>query len=314
MSTFSSTPHLLTKERLKSALRANNIPLPRAEQKKAFYVELYLEHLTSQNDNEEFSSNDEETSEYSPMRATEKLPSKPPPKIVINKRVKGGLPFDVTALSDGDLARQLKSFGAPAGPITDSTRPLYQKKLAKLLTEELKQPAIPPPTKILPKQAKASPPEPKIKKEYEDFSDGSDDAATDDMDLESVEHLDSYNMDEDRKDQQFARPQDLSPPRMSSTPSTSTPRKRVVTSTVTTRQQTRQTYSNNAGNTVKETESVETVAVKKKSPPAKEEKSICGPHIQIFLAVIVFLVFIVFLIYHLMDENPKEQLEEAKRQ
>lgn len=71
--------------------------------------------------------------------------------------------------------------------------------LAKLLTEELKQPAIPPPTKVLPKQAKASPPEPKIKKEYEDFSDGSDDAATDDMDLESVEHLDSYNMDEDRK-------------------------------------------------------------------------------------------------------------------
>lgn len=114
-------------------------------------------------------------------------------------------------------------------------------------------------------------------------------------------------------DQQFARPQDLSPPRMSSTPSTSTPRKRVVTSTVTTRQQTRQTYSNNTGNTVKETESVETVAVKKKSPPAKEEKSICGPHIQIFLAVVVFLVFIVFLIYHLMDENPKEQLEAKKK-
>lgn len=63
----------------------------------------------------------------------QKLPSKPPPKIVINKRVKGGLPFDVTALSDGDLARQLKSFGGPAGPITDSTRPLYQKKLGKVL-------------------------------------------------------------------------------------------------------------------------------------------------------------------------------------
>ena len=61
----------------------------------------------------------------------QQLRSKPPQKIVINKRVKGGLPFDVTALSDGDLARQLKSFGAPAGPITDSTRPLYQKKLGK---------------------------------------------------------------------------------------------------------------------------------------------------------------------------------------
>ena len=71
--------------------------------------------------------------------------------------------------------------------------------LAKLLAEELKQPAIPPPTKISPKQAKVTPPEPKIKKEYEDFSDGSDDATTDDMDQESVEHLDSYNMDEYRK-------------------------------------------------------------------------------------------------------------------
>lgn len=72
MSTFSKTPHLLTKERLKSALRANNIPLPRAEQKKAFYVDLYLEHLTSQNEEEEefSSSDDEESSEYSPMRAS----------------------------------------------------------------------------------------------------------------------------------------------------------------------------------------------------------------------------------------------------
>ena len=109
-------------------------------------------------------------------------------------------------------------------------------------------------------------------------------------------------------DQQFARPQDLSPPRLTSTPSTSTPRKRVVTSTVTTRQQTRQTYINNTGDAVKQTESLETVAVKKKSPPTKEEKGICGPHIQIFLAVVVFLVFIVFLIYHLMDENPKQEI------
>ena len=74
MSTFSKTPHLLTKERLKSALIANNIPLPRADQKKAFYVDLYLEHLTSQNDEEEFSSDDDdESSEYSPMRASKVL-------------------------------------------------------------------------------------------------------------------------------------------------------------------------------------------------------------------------------------------------
>ena len=64
---------------------------------------------------------------------SQKLPVKPPQKIVINKRVKGGLPFDVAALSDGDLARQLRSFGATVGPISDSTRPLYQKKLGELI-------------------------------------------------------------------------------------------------------------------------------------------------------------------------------------
>ena len=63
----------------------------------------------------------------------QKLPVKLPKKVVINKRVKGDLPFDVAALSDGDLARQLKSFGATVGPITESTRPLYQKKLGKMM-------------------------------------------------------------------------------------------------------------------------------------------------------------------------------------
>lgn len=66
MSSFSNTPHLLTKEKLKSALKANGIPLPKADQKKAFYVDLYLQQLTSQNE-EEFSSDEsEELSESSP--------------------------------------------------------------------------------------------------------------------------------------------------------------------------------------------------------------------------------------------------------
>lgn len=66
MPSFSSDPHLLTKEKLKSALKANGIPLPKTDQKKAFYVELYLQKLTSQND--EYSSDEsEETSESSPI-------------------------------------------------------------------------------------------------------------------------------------------------------------------------------------------------------------------------------------------------------
>lgn len=70
-------------------------------------------------------------SKLSMLSHFQKLPAKPAQKIVLNKRVKGGLPYDVSALSDGDLARQLKSFGATIGPITDSTRVLYQKKLGK---------------------------------------------------------------------------------------------------------------------------------------------------------------------------------------
>lgn len=73
----------------------------------------------------------------------------------------------------------------------------------------------------------------------------------------------------------------------------------------------REYYSGNTGNNVKQTDSVEIVAVKKvspPSPPAKEEKSICGPHIQILLAVVVFLVFTVFLIYHLMEDAHHPEL------
>ncbi|KAJ7376683.1 hypothetical protein OS493_033305 [Desmophyllum pertusum] len=314
MSAFSNTPHLLTKEKLKSALKANDIALPRTEQRKAFYVDLYREHLTSQNDaEEEFSSDEEESSDYSPMRASEKLPAKPQ-KIVINKKVKGGLPFDVTALSDGDLARQMRSFGAPVGPITTTTRPLYQNKLAKLLAEEMKNPVIPTPTKISPKQKKVltpppvstppTPPEAK-KKEYSDFSDSNDDATAElEMEVDAVERL-SYDLDQ--QDQQDARPQELPLPTLSSTPSKSTPRKRVITSTVTTRQHTRQAYSTDTGNSVQKTDSVEIVAVKKMStPPVKEEQSIFGPHIQILLAVLVFVVFTVFLIYHMMEDAPSE--------
>ena len=41
---------------------------------------------------------------------------------------------------------------------------------------------------------------------------------------------------------------------------------------------------------------------------AKEEGSICGPHIQILLAVLVFLVFISFLVYSLMEDTHQEKV------
>ncbi|GAA6076346.1 thymopoietin a isoform X1, partial [Tachysurus ichikawai] len=61
MAEFLTDPSVLTKDKLKSALVANNVSLPNGEQKKGVYVELYLKKLTSQNKtNTEVFSSDEE--------------------------------------------------------------------------------------------------------------------------------------------------------------------------------------------------------------------------------------------------------------
>lgn len=46
MAQFLEDPALLTKEKLKSELLANNVPLPSADSKKDVYVQLYLKNLT----------------------------------------------------------------------------------------------------------------------------------------------------------------------------------------------------------------------------------------------------------------------------
>lgn len=49
MPEFLSDPSVLTKEKLKSELIANNVSLPGGEQRKDVYVQLYLQHLTARN-------------------------------------------------------------------------------------------------------------------------------------------------------------------------------------------------------------------------------------------------------------------------
>ena len=61
----------------------------------------------------------------------------PKKKPVLYTKEARELPFDVKALSDGDLVRQLKSFGETPGPITQTTRQLYQKKLGMWITKHL---------------------------------------------------------------------------------------------------------------------------------------------------------------------------------
>lgn len=49
MAEFHENPSLLTKDRLKSELAANNVPLPSGDHKKEVYVQLYKKNLTAQN-------------------------------------------------------------------------------------------------------------------------------------------------------------------------------------------------------------------------------------------------------------------------
>ena len=104
------------------------------------------------------------------------------------------------------------------------------------------------------------------------------------------------------------------PPELPSPAYKSTPRKRITTSTITTRQHRRHDNKGDhaAFNGPEQTDSVEVIAVKEPAKVAKEEASICGPHIQILLAVLVFLVFISFLVYSLMEDTPRETFKEVE--
>lgn len=45
-------------------------------------------------------------------------------------------------MSDGELVKTLKQYGVDVGPITDSTREVYARKLAKLISEKVKRTGV----------------------------------------------------------------------------------------------------------------------------------------------------------------------------
>ncbi|KAJ8002653.1 hypothetical protein DPEC_G00161130 [Dallia pectoralis] len=134
MADFHEDPSVLTKEKLKSELMANNVPLPSSEQKKDAYVHLYLKNLTVLNKRppppvDTFSSDEES------------------PVIVVSNRSRSGRKatrktdkprseeVEVTDLTDAGLKEELLKQGVNAGPIVGSTRKLYEKKLQNLLDQ-----------------------------------------------------------------------------------------------------------------------------------------------------------------------------------
>ncbi|XP_037702063.1 thymopoietin isoform X1 [Choloepus didactylus] len=149
MPEFLEDPSVLTKEKLKSELIANNVTLPAGEQRKDVYVQLYLQHLTARNrpalaaganskGPPDFSSDEER--EPTPVLGSGAAAASRSRAAVGRKatkktdkpRLEDKDDLDVTELTNEDLLDQLVKYGVNPGPIVGTTRKLYEKKLLKL--------------------------------------------------------------------------------------------------------------------------------------------------------------------------------------
>ncbi|XP_069175737.1 lamina-associated polypeptide 2, isoforms beta/delta/epsilon/gamma-like isoform X1 [Procambarus clarkii] len=108
----------LTKEQLKSELITHGVPLPSPNAKKHEYKRLYEKYVAPvEYSKGDFSSDDEDL----PINDL-KYESSLETSLMIDG-------FDITKLDDDELFSRLKDLGAVVGPIVDSTRSVYQKKL-----------------------------------------------------------------------------------------------------------------------------------------------------------------------------------------
>ncbi|TKS73653.1 Lamina-associated polypeptide 2, isoforms beta/gamma [Collichthys lucidus] len=151
MAEFLEDPSVLTKDKLKNELAANNVPLPSGEHKKEVYVQLYLKNLTVLN-------NKQSSPPLDAFSSDEELPA----PVVSNKSRSGRKAtkktdkprteeVEVTDLTDDDLKQQLAKHGVDTGPIVATTRKVYEKKLQKLLDQPPAEPAAPTEVTALPK-------------------------------------------------------------------------------------------------------------------------------------------------------------------
>ncbi|XP_072529759.1 thymopoietin b [Salminus brasiliensis] len=148
MAEFLEDPSVLTKEKLKSELLANDVPLPSGEHKKDVYVQLYLKNLTVQNKRkappaDTFSSDEEITPVLSNRSRSGKKATKKTDKVRKEE-------VDVFSLTDEDLKVQLLKYGINPGPIVASTRKLYEKRLQKLLDQPPSETTPPEPETAVP--------------------------------------------------------------------------------------------------------------------------------------------------------------------
>ncbi|AWP08180.1 putative lamina-associated polypeptide 2 [Scophthalmus maximus] len=153
MAEFLEDPSVLTKDKLKNELAANNVPLPSGEHKKEVYVQLYLKNLTALNTKgsppaDAFSSDEELPA---PVVANRSRSGRKATRKTDKPRA---AEVEATDLTDEDLKQQLLKHGVESGPIVASTRKVYEKKLQKLLDQP---PAEPEPEPEVPTDLTALP-------------------------------------------------------------------------------------------------------------------------------------------------------------
>ncbi|XP_075712889.1 thymopoietin isoform X3 [Rhinoderma darwinii] len=143
MTEYLEDPSVLTKEKLKNELIANNIVLPSGDQRKDVYVQLYRQHLTSRNRATPDFSSDEER-ESTPLRSRGRPPGRKATKKTDKPTVEGTNEQDITSLSNEALKEELLKYGYKPGPVLGSTRKVYEQRLLKL-KEQAEVPSVAPP-------------------------------------------------------------------------------------------------------------------------------------------------------------------------